>query len=83
MSLEKLAEAHDLVFMPTGARHDGKLLFTFGRVPVYMDPDKHIVCARRPAAHRFEPISLSKLVEAATASSGAPGANGGAPGAAE
>ena len=64
-SLEALATSHELVFMPTGGRHDGKLVYSFGSVPVYVDPDKKIVCARIGKA-AFKPTSLTQLVEAAT-----------------
>ena len=67
-SLEQLAAVHDLVCMPTGGRHDGKLVYSFGPVPVYVDPDKKIVCARLGKAP-FQPTSLAALVEAATAPS--------------
>ena len=64
-SLEQLAAAHDLVCMPTGGRHEGKLVFSFGDVPVYVDPDKRLVCARL-GGKAFQPTSLAALVEAAT-----------------
>ena len=67
-SLEHLAASHDLVFMPTSARQQGKLVFSFGDVPVYIDPDKKIMCARLSRAAGFKPTSLTELVEAATAS---------------
>ena len=63
-SLEQLASAHDLVCMPTGGRHEGKLVFNFGPIPVYVDPVKRIVCAR--IGKGFQPTSLAALVEAAT-----------------
>jgi len=56
--------------MPTSGRHDGKLVFTFGAVACYLDPDKKLVCAKLPGAPGFQLTSLSKLVEAATASEG-------------
>ena len=55
--------------MPTGGRHEGKVLFHFGNVPVYIDPVKKLVCAKRAGASGgYQPTSLAKLVEAATAS---------------
>ena len=54
--------------MPTSARQQGKLVFSFGDVPVYIDPDKKIMCARLSRAAGFKPTSLTELVEAATAS---------------
>ena len=69
-SLTQLAAAHDLLFMPAASRHDGKQVYTFGRVPVFVDPDKKIVCAKIAAGGAaqpaFKPVSLSALVEAAT-----------------
>ena len=52
--------------MPTGSRHEGKPLFMFGVVPVYIDTDKKIVCAKAPGSAGFVPTSLSKLVSVAT-----------------
>jgi len=69
-SLEQLAASHDLLLMPTGGRHDGKLVFSFGDVPVYVDPDKKIVCARLGKGG-FQPASLVALVAAATREQGA------------
>ena len=64
--LEQLASDHELLFMPTGSRHEGKPLFMFGVVPVYIDTDKKIVCAKAPGSAGFVPTSLSKLVSVAT-----------------
>ena len=69
-SLERLASSHDLVFMPTNNRQQGKLVFSFGAIPVYIDPDKKIVCARVDKAAGFQPTSLAKLVAAAAAMEG-------------
>ena len=65
-SLEALATVHELVLMPTGMRHEGKQVFKFGEVPVYIDPVKKIVCAKVEGG-KFQPTSLGALIEAATA----------------
>ena len=63
-SLERLAADREIVFMPTGARQDGKQVFSFGGVPLYLDPDKALVYARLGKAG-FKPTSLRALVDAA------------------
>ena len=68
-SLERLASSHDLVFMPTSSRQEGKLVFSFGSVPVFIDPDKKIVYARRqgrrvPAREPRELVAAAAAVEA-------------------
>ena len=64
-SLERIAAERELVFMPTGGRHDGKQLFSFGGVTLYLDPDKALVYARI-GKQGFKPTSLRALVEAAS-----------------
>ena len=64
-SLERLAADREIVFMPTGARQDGKQVFSFGGVPLYLDPDKALVYARLGKAG-FKPTSLRALVDAAS-----------------
>ncbi len=48
--------------MPLGTRHEGKAVFSFGGVAVYLDTDKKLVYARRADAKGFRPINLSQLV---------------------
>jgi hypothetical protein len=76
-SLEQLAAGAGLVFLPTSSQHEGKRVFLFGKVACFVDPDKKLVCARLPSQTAaggggmggggFQPTSLSKLVEAASA----------------
>ena len=47
-----------------GARQDGKQVFSFGGVSLYLDPDKALVYARLGKAG-FKPTSLRALVDAA------------------
>ena len=63
-TLEKLAASRDLVFMPTGARHEGKQVFRFGGVPLFFDPDKGLIFARLDT-QGFKPASIQKLLEKA------------------
>ena len=63
--LEAQASQHDLVFMPSGSRHEGKQVFHFGSVPVYVDPDRKIVCARIGKAS-FRPTTIAELLSVAT-----------------
>ena len=56
--------ALESLFLDSG-RHDGKQLFTFGSIPVYLDPDKKLVYAKTPK-RGFQPTSLSNLVQSAT-----------------
>ena len=63
-TLEKLAASRDLVFMPTGARHEGKQVFRFGGVPLFFDPDKGLIFAKLDT-QGFKPASIQKLLEKA------------------
>ena len=63
-TLERLAASRDLVFMPTGARHDGKQVFRFGGVPLFFDPDKRLLFAKLDE-HGFKPVSIQRLLEKA------------------
>ena len=53
-----------LVFMPTGARHEGKQVFRFGGVPLFFDPDKGLIFAKLDT-QGFKPASIQKLLEKA------------------
>jgi hypothetical protein len=63
-TLEKLAASRDLVFMPTGARHEGKQVFRLGGVPLFFDPDKGLIFAKLDT-QGFKPASIQKLLEKA------------------
>lgn len=60
--LEQLAASQDIVFMPLSARHEGKQVFSFGGVSVYLDTDKELVYARHGGAKAFRPTNLRQLV---------------------
>jgi len=62
-TLERLAGAHDLVFMPLALRHEGKQVFTFGKTLLYLDPDKELVYAKLDK-RGYATTSLAQLVAA-------------------
>lgn len=63
--LEQLAASHDIVFMPLSSRHEGKQVFSFGGVSVYLDTDKELVYARHGGGKAFRPTNLRQLVMSA------------------
>eukprot|EP00965_Chrysotila_dentata_P219403 6191124-Pleurochrysis_carterae.AAC.1 len=68
-TLDRLAASHDLIFMSTADRHDGRQIFLFGKVRVLLDPAKHLVYAKLDK-RGFAPTSLAQLVKEAQARSG-------------
>mmetsp|Transcript_29930 Transcript_29930/g.91847 ORF Transcript_29930/g.91847 Transcript_29930/m.91847 type:complete len:750 (-) Transcript_29930:193-2442(-) len=60
--LEQLASSQDIIFMPLSARHEGKQIFSFGGVNVYLDTDKELVYARHGDIKGFRPTNLRQLV---------------------
>ena len=64
--LEKQAAEKGLLFMPSGGRHDGQLIFHFGTVPVILDTGKETVRARFNASMGFRPTTITELLETAT-----------------
>ena len=64
--LEHQAAERGLVFMPSSTRHEGKQVFLFGATPVFLDPDRKIVCARIGKAG-YRPTTIGELVADALA----------------
>ena len=48
--------------MPTGGRHDGKQVYSLGKLPLYIDPDKGLVYARI-SKDGFRPVTLRQALE--------------------
>lgn len=60
--IETKAEEHNIVFMPViGKRHEGKQLYTFGRIVIYIDRGVVFVQGEKT----WVPTSLQSLIDMA------------------
>lgn len=56
--VEKYAEEHGFLLIPTKKRYEGKLIYTFGNIPVILDKD----LVYKQESGEWKPVSLSDLV---------------------
>lgn len=59
--LEEAAEEAGTLFMATKRKQEGNPVFTFGRVPVYLDRD--LIVAQLQPGSAWQPISIKQLIE--------------------